>query len=119
MSYSESPSSFQTGPSRRPAIEDALAGCASADSLVGTYGNGCMVRTGTVESPAVLDGAGNAGASRDDPSATKPTKRVRIPDPEGVMLIWARIKRRRAAKAAASLPATEDHKSAPPSASPR
>jgi hypothetical protein len=81
-----------------------------------------MVRTGTVESPAVLEGAGNAGASRDDPPATKPTKRVRIPDPEGVMLIWAWIKRRRAAKAAklaASLPATEDPKPAPPSASPR
>jgi len=34
----------------------------------------CMVPLDTVESPAVLKGAGGAGTSRDDPLATKPTK---------------------------------------------
>jgi hypothetical protein len=47
------------------------------------------------------------------------TKEVRLPEPEGVMLIWAWIKRRRAAKAARLLPATEGTKPAPPSATPQ
>ena len=39
--------------------------------------------------------------------------------PEDAMFIWMWIKRRRAAKAAASRPTTEDTERVPPSATPR
>ena len=40
-------------------------------------------------------------------------------DPEDVMFIWMWIKRRRAAKAAASRPAPDDPQPVPPSVTPR
>ena len=48
---------------------------------------GVRLQPDPVESPAGLEGAGDAGTSRDNPPATKPTKRVRVPDPEGIVLI--------------------------------
>jgi len=70
----------------------------------------------------VLEGDGDAGTSRDNPPGDKADEASAYVDPEGFMLIWAWIKRRRAAKAAklaASTPTTENPAPAPPPDSPR
>ena len=64
------------------------------------------------------DGAGDFGAFSGASPRTPASKQVRLPEPEGVVLIWAWIKRRRAAKRAKLLPTTEGPNPAPPGATP-
>jgi hypothetical protein len=71
-----------------------------------------------IKSPAVLDGASDAGTLLGASPRSPATKQLCLTEPEGVMLIWAWIKRRRAAKRAKLLPTTEGTEPAPPSATP-
>jgi hypothetical protein len=107
----DGPVSIRAGSLPSPVPEDRSPSC-----WRGTAQSGVPSRQTRIESPAVLDGARNAVTFLEACPRSPATNQKGLPEPEDVMLIWAWIKRRRAAKRAKLLPKTESPNPPPPSA---